>query len=269
MTLKLAYVLSSPLKKDTPIKLKAFSKKLEFDTFYLSKEPREKILKKDVDLDLSVLNDYDIVCPVGAEALKYTCGLTGILKYAGQVVEEKYIPIIDPNMLAIKPQFRADLQKCFDKVNSVASGEVPMVFEKDYAYIDTAEAFLPYLEQLKAAETIVCDIETTALSARKGTVIGVALSTRPHQGIFVSCEVIEEFYDEVDTLFRTKPTVLHNAKFDVQFLYKQLKFEFPLFEDTILMHYCLDETVGSHGLKQLAMKFTDLGDYDKDLHEYI
>jgi len=268
MTLKLAYVLSSPLKKDTPIKLKAFSKKLEFDTFYLSKEPREKILKKDVDLDLSVLNDYDIVCPVGAEALKYTCGLTGILKYAGQVVEEKYIPIIDPNMLAIKPQFRADLQKCFDKVNSVASGEVPMVFDKDYAYIDTAEAFLPYLEQLKAAETIVCDIETTALSARKGTVIGVALSTRPHQGIFVSCEVIEEFYDEVDTLFRTKPTVLHNAKFDVQFLYKQLKFEFPLFEDTILMHYCLDETVGSHGLKQLAMKFTDLGDYDKDLHEY-
>ena len=69
-------------------------------------------------------------------------------------------------------------------------------------------------------------------------------------------------------MFIDKTLVLHNAKFDVQFMYQALKFEFPKFEDTILMHYCLDETVGSHGLKQLAMKFTDLGDYDKDLHDY-
>ena len=268
MTLKLAYVLSSPLKQDTPIKLRPFAKDLEFDTYFLCSEAREKILKKDVDLDMSLLDEYDLICPVGAEALKYTCGVTGILKYAGQVVEEKYIPVIDPNMLAIKPQYRVELQKSFEKIRSIASGEQPIKFEKDYAYIDTVEDFMPYLKQLQEAETIVCDIETTALSARKGCVIGVALSARPHQGIFVTSDVIEECYDDVDNLFRTKPTVLHNAKFDVQFLYKEMKFEFPFFEDTILMHYCLDESVGSHGLKELAMKFTDLGDYDKDLHEY-
>jgi len=268
MTLKLAYVLSSPIKQDTPVKLRSFSKGLDFDIFYLSSEPKEKILKKDVTLDLNVLDGYDIISPVGAESLKYTCGLTGILKYAGQVVNDKYIPIIDPNMLSIKPQYKVELQKSFDKIKSIVAGEASIKYEKDYAYIDTAEDFLPYLEQFKKADVLVCDIETTALSARKGSVIGVALSSRPHQGVFVACDVIEEFYDEVDALFRSKTTVLHNAKFDVQFLYKQLKFEFPLFEDTILMHYCLDETVGSHGLKELAMKFTDLGDYDKDLHEY-
>lgn len=268
MSSKLAYVVNSPLKKDSVVKLRPFAKDLNFDVFYLSSEPKEKILKKDVTMNLDVLKDYDIVCPIGAEALKYTCGLTGILKYAGTVVNDKYIPIIDPNMLAIKPQYRADLIKCFDKIKSVIAGETPLVFKKDYAYIDTVEEFKPYLSQLQAAEVICVDIETTALSARKGTVIGIALSTKPHQGIFVASDVVEEFFDELKVLFEKKVCILHNAKFDIQFLFKQYGFTFPKFEDTILMHYCLDETVGSHGLKELAMKYTDLGDYDRDLHEY-
>lgn len=266
--LRIALVLSSPLKADTVSKLKTFSKGINFEVLYLSSSPIEKILKKNVDLDLTVLDEYDVVCPVGADALKYTAGLTGILKYAGQIVEEKYIPIIDPNMLSIKPQYRLELQKCFDKIKSVLDGEQPLVYEKDYAYISIAEEFIPYLEEFKKADTLVVDIETTALSARKGSVIGIAMSAKAHQGVFVACDVVEEFYDELKEMFLTKTIVLHNAKFDVQFLYQSLKFEFPNFEDTILMHYCLDETVGSHGLKQLAMKFTDLGDYDKDLHDY-
>jgi DNA polymerase I-like protein with 3'-5' exonuclease and polymerase domains len=45
-------------------------------------------------------------------------------------------------------------------------------------------------------------------------------------------------------------------------------FEFPDYEDTMLLHYCLEEAVGTHGLKPLALRFTDLGDYDKELDEY-
>jgi len=268
MSLKLAYIISSPIKQDVPAKLRSFSKGLDFDVFYLSSAAREKILKKDVDLDMDLLNDYDIVCPVGAEALKYACGITGILKYAGTLVNEKFIPIIDPNMLSIKPQYRVDLQKSFDKIKSVAAGEETLSTKKDYEYIDTSEAFLPYLEQLNTVDDIVVDIETTSLSARKGGVIGIALSTKPHQGIFVASDVVEEMYDTFYALFETKNCIFHNAKFDIQFLQYQFDFKFPRFEDTILMHYCLDESVGSHGLKDLAMKFTDLGDYDKDLHEY-
>jgi len=265
---KFVYVLSSSVKKDTPIKLKSFSKGLDFDVKYLCSDPKDKILKKDIDLNFDELNGYDLVCPVGAEPLKYVCGVTGILKYAGNVVNEKYVPIIDPNMLAIKPQYRVELQKCFDKIRDIKDGKVQAVYEKDYRYIDTVEGFEEYMKDLLAADEIVVDIETTALSARKGSVIGIALSTKPHEGIFVASDVVEEFYDEVKDLFATKKCIFHNAKFDVQFLNKQFGFEFPDFEDTILMHYCLDESVGSHGLKDLAMKFTDLGDYDRDLHEY-
>ena len=48
----------------------------------------------------------------------------------------------------------------------------------------------------------------------------------------------------------------------------EYNFEFPDYEDTMLLHYCLEEAVGTHGLKPLAMRFTDLGDYDKELDEY-
>ena len=49
---------------------------------------------------------------------------------------------------------------------------------------------------------------------------------------------------------------------------RHLNWEFPDFEDTMLLHYCLEEAVGTHGLKGLAMKYTDLGDYEKDLEDY-
>jgi hypothetical protein len=39
----------------------------------------------------------------------------------------------------------------------------------------------------------------------------------------------------------------------------ELNFEFPDYEDTMLLHYCLEEAVGTHGLKPLALRFTDLG----------
>ena len=37
----------------------------------------------------------------------------------------------------------------------------------------------------------------------------------------------------------------------------------------MLLHYCLEEQPGTHGLKQLAMKYTPYGDYEKPLHDWI
>ena len=36
----------------------------------------------------------------------------------------------------------------------------------------------------------------------------------------------------------------------------------------MLLHYSLEEAVGTHGLKPLALRFTDLGDYERELDEY-
>jgi DNA polymerase I-like protein with 3'-5' exonuclease and polymerase domains len=268
MTQKYALVLSSPLKNATPSLLKEYSGKINFDVLYLSSEAKEKILKKDVDLDMSIFSQYDIICPVGAEALKYACGLTGITKYNGSVVNEKFIPIIDPNMVFIKPQYGDDLVKAFKKINSIISGDQPLVFNKTYHHYTDEQEFAPYLQKLKQASVISVDTETTSLSPRQGNILGFVFSTEPHEGVYVDAHIIEYYYDDFEEIFRTTKCVFHNAKFDIQFISYEFGFEFPDFEDTMLLHYCLDESVGSHGLKQLAMKFTDLGDYEKELDDY-
>jgi len=268
--MKLAIVLSSPLKNNIPALFREYAGNIKFETLYLSSQPKEKILKKDVDLTLSALDEFDVVCPIGAEPLKYVCGLTGITKYNGIVVNEKYLPILDPNMTFIKPQYREDITKAFDRLKKLINGEEAIAHTKTYHHYTDEVEFLPYLKKLQdpAVRVISVDTETTSLSPRKGAILGFVFSTQPHEGVYVDAHIIEYYYDEFEEIFRTKKCVFHNSKFDIQFIKYEYGFEFPDFEDTMLMHYCLDESVGTHGLKQLALKFTDLGDYERELDEY-
>lgn len=268
MTQTVLLVLPSPLKNAVPSLLKEYAGNIQFETTYLCSEPKEKILKADVDINRDVFNNFDIICPVGSDALKHVCGLTGITKYNGSVVNEKFIPILDPNMVFIKPQYGDDLKKAFTKINSIIKGETPLLHNKTYHHYTDETEFLPYLRKLQEASVISVDTETTSLSPRQGNIIGFVFSTAAHEGVFVDAHIIEHYYDEFEEIFRTKKCVFHNAKFDIQFISHEYGFEFPDYEDTLLLHYCLDESVGSHGLKQLAMKFTDLGDYEKELDDY-
>ena len=70
-------------------------------------------------------------------------------------------------------------------------------------------------------------------------------------------------------LFHKKSVVFHNAKFDMAFFEYHFHFEFPNFEDTMLLHYLIDENPGTHGLKQLTMRFTPYGDYEKPMYDWI
>lgn len=266
--MKLALILNSPLKNNIPSLLKQYSGNITFDVHYLSSEPKDKILKKDVDFNFSVLDDYDLVCPVGAEALKYTCGITGITKYNGIIVKEKFIPLIDPNTVFVKPQYEDELIKAFNKIKNVIGGTQVLVNNKFYHHYTDELEFKPYLDKLFSVEELVVDIETSSLSPRKGSILGFALSTEPNEGVYVDASVVEYYFDEFMQIFATKRCIFHNAKFDMQFIKYEYGFDFPNFEDTMLLHYCLDESVGSHGLKQLALKFTDLGDYERELDEY-
>jgi len=60
----------------------------EYDIHFLCSDNKEKILKKDIDMDMSILDSYKLICPIGAESLKYTAGITGITKYNGVHLEK-------------------------------------------------------------------------------------------------------------------------------------------------------------------------------------
>ena len=139
------------------------------------------------DLDLAELNNYKLICPIGAESLKYTAGYTGVQKYNGVFIEKKYLPIMHPNMIIFKPQLNDDIITAFSKIKPILNDEnVGKEIDKDYQFIETQDQLDKILPQYDNVDTIVVDIESTSLSARKGAVIGIAISSKEHQGHFFS-----------------------------------------------------------------------------------
>src|SRR6056300_284830 len=262
------FVFASAAEKNPDKVINKYLKGVEFDTKFLHSGTKEKILKKDLDLDMSELEGYKILCPIGADALKYVAGMTGIQKYNGVFIEKKYLPIMHPNITVIKPQMEEEIQRAFSQIPKLLSGEDLQSHEKDYCFIETADQFAKYKQELEDATTLVVDIETTSVSPHTGVILGIAISTRPHQGLYVSSELVYKHKEWFYNLFKNRKCIFHNSKFDTNYMETELGFEFPDYEDTMLLHYCLEEAVGTHGLKPLALRFTDLGDYERELDEY-
>ena len=262
------FVFASAAEKDPNKVINKYLKGVEYDTKFLHSGSKDKILKKDIDLDMEELKGYKIMCPIGADALKYVAGMTGIQKYNGVFIEKKYLPIMHPNICIIKPQMEDEIQRAFAQIPKLLSGEDLQTHEKDYCFIETQSQLDNYTKELEDATTLVVDIETTSVSPHTGVILGIAISTRPHQGLYVSSELVYKHKQWFHDLFRSRKCIFHNSKFDTNYMETEIGFEFPDYEDTMLLHYCLEEAVGTHGLKPLALRFTDLGDYERELDDY-
>src|SRR5210317_696927 len=262
------FVFASATEKDPEKLINKYLKGVDYDVKFLHSGKKEKILKKDIDLDLEELKNYKILSLVGADPLKYVAGMTGIQKYNGVFIEKKYLPIMHPNITIIKPQMEDEIQRAFSQIPKLLSGEDLQQHEKDYCFIETADQFAKYKQELEDATTLVVDIETTSVSPHTGVILGIAVSTRPHQGLYVSIDIVLANKQWFHDLFYNRKCIFHNSKFDTNYMETELGFEFPDYEDTMLLHYCLEEAVGTHGLKPLALRFTDLGDYERELDDY-
>ena len=251
-----------------------FENAFEFDRYALCSDARKKkILKADVDIEVN-LDDYTWVVLVGSEALKYYTSVNSITEYSGRCVEDKFLPVINPAMLSFKPEAKPLWDESKKNIQEFISGDlvVAQVTEEQALGIDDeAEA----REFLQAAldhpnKFIALDSETTGLYPRDGYMIGFSLSYKKDMGAYILTDVITPDIEEImQKIFDTKIVVFHNAKFDLAFFEYHFNFKFPRFEDTMLLHYCLEEQPGTHGLKQLAMKYTPYGDYEKPMHDWI
>ena len=57
--------------------------------------------------------------------------------------------------------------------------------------------FDKYITELSNAHTIVVDIDTSSVIPYTGTILGIAISSREHQGLYISIEVVE---NNIETL---------------------------------------------------------------------
>jgi DNA polymerase I-like protein with 3'-5' exonuclease and polymerase domains len=245
--------------------------KFDFDHFHMSSKPIQKLLKKDVDLDID-LDLYDFVILVGAEAAKEYAKITSVTNYAGQLVNDKFIPISNPSMLAFKPEGKPDFQRACDKIHKYIEGTLRPATEGDYKGIDSTEEAVEFFQEVldNAQGWVALDTETTALYPRDGYVLGLSMSYKSKHGRYILTDCLDEAcMNLLRKIVDSYSIVFHNMKFD----YKMIKYHLGLdfdrsrVHDTMVMHYVLDEA-DSHGLKQLALKYTDYGDYDSELDEF-
>jgi len=243
----------------------------EYDNYHLSSKKVKKLLKKDVDLEFDA-DSYEYVILIGSEASKFIGGIGSVTEFAGHLVDDKFIPMINPAMLSFKPEAKPLFDRACEKLHNYVSGEKPPTVTGDFEGITDEERANEYLRSVLADDAvkfIACDTETTSLYPRDGHILGISISHKSKQGVYISTECVGEDTERLlQDLFSSRLVVFHNAKFDLKMLEYHFGFDFPRVSDTMLMHYVLDETQGSHGLKSLAMKYTDYGDYDSALDEF-
>ena len=250
-----------------------FKNEFEFDHYHLCSEQKKKILKRDVDIEID-LDAYDWIILVGSEALQNFTREKSITEYSGKLLDDKFLPIINPAMLAFKPEARRTWDESLETAIGYIKGEIKPVeiTSDDFVGIDNKEEAIAWIEKALEAPTgyIACDTETSGLFPRDGHILGISLAYCRDHGVYILTDVVDEELEVLlQKLFTKKITVFHNAKFDIAMLEYHFGFKFPRIEDTMLMHYTLNENPGTHGLKQLALKHTKYGNYERELDDFI
>jgi DNA polymerase I-like protein with 3'-5' exonuclease and polymerase domains len=247
----------------------------EFDRAALCPDPSiKKILKKDVTLDPKIADDYDWVILVGSEPVKFFTKKTSVMDYAGKVIDDKFLVTINPGMLAFKPEAKPVWTNSVAEINKYVTGSksVKKYDSSVFKGIEDKQDALDYIQGVIDApyRYFAIDCETSSLYVRDGYLLGVSLCGAPNTGAYISADCIDEdVIEKLQELADKKIAVFHNSKFDIAWLGYHLGLVFLNIEDTMLLHYTLDERQGIHGLKQLALQHTEYGDYEEPLYEFI
>lgn len=112
------------------------------------------------------------------------------------------------------------------------------------------------------------DIDNDTFAA--GRILSIAL-WNGKSGVVIPEELAEtpESAELIERLCRDCIVVCHNGTFDMPYLSKRLGINVYHHEDTLLMHFVLDNLAGEHGLKPLARRWLRAADWDSDAKSYL
>lgn len=112
------------------------------------------------------------------------------------------------------------------------------------------------------------DIDNDTFAA--GRILSIALWNGKF-GVVIPEELAEtpESAELIERLCRDSIVVCHNGTFDMPYLSKRLGINVYHHEDTLLMHFALDNLAGEHGLKPLARRWLRAADWDSDAKSYL
>lgn len=241
----------------------------DYDRFELTHTDSNRVLKKDITLDLSVLEEYDYIILVGKEPVKHIAKINDLMKFSGELIDDKYIPIINPIAIKFNPGIKNSLESSLKKLHSHIDGSYKVDIGV-YTPITRASDAKKWLNNVLRSQVsnVVLDLETSSLYPRDGYILGLAMSSKEGEGVYIDSDCIDqEIEGLLQKLVNKKTIIFHNAKFDIQWLRFHFNLKITKWHDTMLQHYLLNENE-PHDLKYLVLKYTNMGEYDKELDEF-
>lgn len=224
-----------------------------------------------------------LIVPLGNVALASLREL-GILKVNGTITQLEGNPI-DCGDFVVLPMFHPayllrnqEMEpyiKSFNKLVELVNNEFKInKAECDYKASESLEDLKNFLAIAKTKELVAFDIETSTLHPKDDNafVVSFALSWEPRQAFcfYLNDATRDEALNILDgeILENTEiKKIIQHAKFELLWSMARGR-TINNIADTMLMHWHVDEKNGTHGLGKLALKYTDMGFYDRDLEAY-
>jgi len=192
-----------------------------------------------------------------------------ITKVAGQKFETPYgtvIPCLHPAAVMRSPQSYGTFQAALDVVGEELLGLTKYVAGTSRYAIVREPEFEYVVEVLRKQPYLAADIETEGFDPRTRKILVLGIAIGQNRTLIFKPDMIprlKPLFEDPEITW-----VWHNGKFDVKFL-RHLGIQARVDEDTMLMHYALDETKGTHDLEQLAARYLNVPPYEHKIREHL
>ena len=229
-----------------------------------------------------------IIVALGDAALKFLSGnrKMNIRKNHGQLYwSEKYkchlMGVFHPKVILAEYEFIKYMVQDFKKIKEFLEKGETKPTDVNYVFARDKQLLNQVLDQLSKQTEFVYDIETTGLNFLTDKILCIGFSWGEYSGNTIPlCTMTGDPYWDSDTMADLVQTlknifannafkIAYNGQFDTMFL-KRAGIPVNNFSfDPMLAHHLLDENArGMRSLKQLALQYTDMGNYDAALDEY-
>ena len=240
------------------------------------------------------LSKSKYVVPMGNSALTAIFGkeVAGITQFANTLFKHEdnvILPLIHPAFYlrqSSPEMFRDFLEGMSLLKNQIDGGTLWNDLDFKFTVFKTVDEVIPFLENLRdnPPSSIAVDLETDFPDPVRGVITGVSLCMGYSEAFIIpwdsnyleshgsDIEPLLEYQNVFDLLKEALEAqdgvVMHNAPFDARLLRRE-GINIRVRDDSLLMHYALDERATSQGLKKVAKVMLGIQDWESDLKQYL
>ena len=224
--------------------------------------------------------DFKAVILLGKTTTKYLSDLDQDMTiskmrkrfYQSDKLDATIFPNYHPFSVMKKPGRFFNFVRTIEKLSRVDEFPTLEELEPKRLTIFTKKRALKAVEFLKKQDIISCDIETSGLNYKIDKIGELGMCWEPGTTAIFTEEVMEhqEVKDALTELFETESVdfLWQGGKFDIRFFKYQWDCEARVDEDTMLIHYLLNENF-NHDLATLAQEYLNAENYEDEFKEEI